>query len=495
MKSFVEMETVPKGKRSVSMLDKVKAAIHKYSMFTPGDRVLVGVSGGPDSVALLHILNTLAGELGIRIAVAHLNHSLRGQAAADDAEAVRRLAGLSGNQVVIECKDVAGFAREHSLSIQEAAREVRYRFFVEAAKQLECSKLATGHNANDQAETVLFQFLRGSGAAGLAGIPPVRDGWIVRPLLETRRREIEQYCISHDLPTRTDQSNLKTVYTRNKIRLQLFPLLEQEYNINLVEILLRTSEIMREQEEFMAAQVLAVWPTVCTKHEETEITFDLEAFLKLPVALQPLVLRDAWEKLTGSAYNLGYVHISKALSLLKSGQTGSRMDLPDKIQLTKSYGGFYLSAASSIIAVDQQFFHHLRVPGFTLIPETGDALEAEIIENVSGLEDLNRPDEIVIDLDLVTQPLAVRSRKPGERFRPRGQTGSKKVKRFLIDCKVSRQERARLPVLVTADDQVIWLAGLRADDRWSVNPKTKRVLKLKLIRNVENKIKTNQKQN
>jgi len=193
---------------------------------------------------------------------------------------------------------------------------------------------------------------------------------------------------------------------------------------------------MREQEEFMAAQVLAVWPTVCTKHEETEITFDLEAFLKLPVALQPLVLRDAWEKLTGSAYNLGYVHISKALSLLKSGQTGSRMDLPDKIQLTKSYGGFYLSAASSIIAVDQQFFHHLRVPGFTLIPETGDALEAEIIENVSGLEDLNRPDEIVIDLDLVTQPLAVRSRKPGERFRPRGQTGSKKVKRFLIDCKV-----------------------------------------------------------
>ena len=470
------------------MLDGVKGTIHKYSMFAPGDRVLVGVSGGPDSVALLHSLKSVASELLLDIVVVHLNHRLRGQDAADDAESVRRLAGQLGIQAVIESKDVAGFARENNLSTQEAAREVRYRFFVETAKQLGCSKIATGHNANDQAETVLFQFLRGSGVAGLGGIPPVRDGWIVRPLIETKRQDIEQYCLDHDLPTRTDQSNLSTVYTRNRIRLQLFPLLEQEYNINLVETLLRTSEIMRELEGFMATHVLEAWNQGCVKQVKTEITLNLENFLKLPAVIQPLVLRYAWEKLADSRYNLGFVHLTNSLELLRCGQTGSRMDLPGGIRLIKSYEEFYMSAAAEGKEEDLQFCHSLQVPGMTLIPETGDALEAEVIEDTSELYDLNRKDEIVIDLDLVSQPLAVRSRKPGERFRPRGQAGSKKIKKFLIDCKVSRRERVRLPVLVTADDQVIWIAGLRADDRWRVKPETKKALKLKLIRNIENEI-------
>jgi tRNA(Ile)-lysidine synthase len=323
---------------------------------------------------------------------------------------------------------------------------------------------------------------------GLGGIPPVREGWIVRPLIETKRKEIEQYCLAHDLPTRIDPSNLKNVYTRNKIRLQLFPLLEQEYNINLVETLLRTSEIMREQEEFMALNVLKAWQTVCTKQAETEITFNLETFLKLPAVVQPLVLRSAWEKLTGSGYNLGFVHLTKSLELLRCGQAGSKMDLPGGIRLTKSYREFYISDTTNGDEETLEFCHLLHVPGITIITETGDAIEAEVIEDTSELHDANRHNEIIIDLDLVSQPLTVRSRKPGERFRPQGLVGSKKIKKFLIDCKVSRRERARLPVLVTADDQVIWIAGLRADDRWRVNPETKKALKLKLIRNVENEI-------
>lgn len=470
------------------MLDRVRGTIHKYSMFAPGDRVLVGVSGGPDSVVLLHILKKLTTELSLELFVAHLNHRLRGRDAVEDAESVQRLAGQLEIPAVIESRDVAGFARENNLSTQEAAREVRYRFFIETAKKLGCSKLATGHNANDQAETVLFQLLRGSGVKGLGGIPPVRDGWVVRPLIETRRREIEQYCLDHRLPTRIDPSNLKTVYTRNKIRLQLFPLLEQEYNINLVETLLRTSEIMREHDEFMSALVLNAWENVCTKQAETEITVNLEVFLKLPPVLQPLVFRYAWEKLSGSAHNLGFVHLTKSLELLRSGQTGSKMDLPGGITMTKSYGEFYLSGTTHGEAANLQFSYHLHVPGTTLIPETGDSFEVEVIEDTSELHDINRHNEIVIDLDLVSQPLTVRSRKQGERFRPRGQAGSQKVKKFLIDNKISRRERARLPLLVTADDQVIWVAGLRADDRWRLNPETKKALKLKFIRKVENKI-------
>lgn len=470
------------------MLEKVRNTIHKYSMFAPGDRVLVGVSGGPDSVALLHILKSLAPKMLLEIFVAHLNHGLRGEAAAADAEFVRELARRLELQAVVESKDVAGFARENNLSVQEAAREVRYRFFLEAAKQLGCDKLATGHNANDQAETVLFQFLRGSGVTGLGGIPPVRDGWIVRPLIETKRREIEQYCLDHQLPTRTDQSNLKPVYTRNKIRLQLIPFLEQEYNINLVETLLRTSEIMRDQEEFMATLVPEAWSAVCVEQAETKITISLAAFLKLPGVLQNVVLRKAWERLTGSGSKLGFVHLAKSLDLLRSGQTGSMMDLPAGIRLIKSYQEFSLSTAAVGDTADLRFSHTLNVPGITLIPETGDAIKAEVLEMTSELDVLNRPDEIFVDLDLVPLPLTARSRKPGERFRPLGQKGTKKIKKYLIDCKVPRQERSRLPVLAAANDQVIWIAGLRADERWRVNPETRKVLKLKFIRNAENKM-------
>ncbi|MHB9093237.1 MAG: tRNA lysidine(34) synthetase TilS [Eubacteriales bacterium] len=466
------------------MLERVRATIRKYCMFSPGDRVLAGVSGGPESVALVHVLQRLAAELQIEVNIAHLNHCFRGRESAQDAEFVRELAKQLNLPAVIESKDVTRYAREHHLSAQAAAREVRYRFFEDTARELGSSKLATGHNANDQAETVLIHFLRGSGPAGLGGIPPVRDGWIVRPLIDIQRVQIDKYCEENCLAARLDQSNLKTVYTRNKLRLELIPLLEREYNTNLVQTLVRTGEIMREEESFLQDLTSGYWHKTCVLQDKDEVAFNLRLFKELPKMIQIRLIRYAWGQLTGTGHNLGFVHLTAILNMLTGGETGSMLNLPMGVTFNRSYGQFFLSRALPPVGV-QSYSHEIMIPGVTRIPETGDTILAEIMEgSIDDLSETQRFDEIVIDFDKVGQPLTVRSRKPGERFSPHGQIGTKKLKKFLIDSKVPRLDREKVPVLVTGDDQIIWVAGLRADRRWQVDRDTKKALKLKLIRNI-----------
>ncbi len=464
------------------MLEQVKATIRKYHMYEPGDRVLVAVSGGPDSVALVHILKHLAGELQLDLYVAHLNHGLRGQESQDDAEFVRRLARKLELPAVIESKDVAGYALKNKLSAQTAAREIRYRFFEDAARQLGCNKLATGHNANDQAETVLFNFLRGTGPAGLAGIPPVRDGWITRPLIETKRTQIEEYCRDHGLEPRIDKSNLKNVYTRNRLRLELIPQLEREYNSNLVETLVRTGEIFRDEESYLEELTAKYLDQVRLPEKTGEIRFDLERFLDLPAAIQRRVIRRAWAELAGAEHNLGFTHLADSINILHYGHTGASLHLPLGITLNRLYGQFSLSRRSNEEISDYEY--ELRIPGQTPIPETGYTILSEMLETGAGFPK-EEPEEIVIDLDLVKQPLKVRSRRPGDRFRPLGLNGSKKLKDFFIDSKIPRTERRLIPILVSADEEIIWVAGFRADRRWLATGETKRALKLKLSRNIQ----------
>lgn len=462
------------------MLDLVRATIRKYVMFAPGDRILLGVSGGPDSVALAHILRELAAEMQVDLFIAHLNHNLRGQESAADAEFVQRFADRLGLPAVIETRDAGRYAADNNMSTQAAAREVRYRFFADAARNLGCNKLATGHNANDQAETVLFNFLRGSGLAGLAGISPVRDGWVTRPLIEASRAQVDEYCRENKLETRLDSSNLKVVYTRNKIRLELIPLLEREYNARMVETLVRTSEIMRDEEQYLDQLTDDKWEYTVFGEDDNLIRFDLGKFLELPAALQRRVIRRAWTRLTGSGRNLEFVHLNGIFDMLKNARSGSVLNLPMEVSLCKYYREFSL-VRSPAPAPTVAYEYKLEIPGITVVPETGVAIAAEIADRIT---EPARADEIFIDVAEIKLPIRVRSRRPGDWFRPFGLKGSTKVKKFFIDRKIPRSERERVPVLVTADEQIIWLAGLRADRRWQATPESKVVLKLKIIRNL-----------
>lgn len=462
------------------MLAQVRATIRKYSMLAAGDRILAGVSGGPDSVVMVHILQRLAGELQLEILVAHLDHGFRGRESQVDAEFVRDLAGKLGLQSVIRQVDAAGYARKKNLSAQMAARELRYLFFEEAAREFNCVKLATGHNANDQAETVLFNFLRGSGVAGLGGIPPVRDGWVIRPLIEISRSDIEEYCRQNDLVPRIDRSNLKSIYTRNRIRLELIPLLEREYNPNMVETLVRTGEILREDERCLEKAARGCWDQVYIGKDCKSLVFDQARFGELDPALQRRVIRRAWEELTGPGHSLEFVHLQQIMKTAVEGQTGAVLNLPGGIIFIKSYGTFSLARETAGPAAS--FTYELKVPGETPIPEVGAVISAELIDVTGDIP--TKSDEIAVDLEKVALPLRVRCRRPGDWFEPLGLNGSKKLKKYLIDKKIPRRDRENLPIVVTADDQIIWVAGLRADGRWQAGPKTRRVLRLKIIRNI-----------
>lgn len=464
------------------MFDKVWATVAKYHMFENGDKVLVGVSGGPDSIALAHIMYKLAQEIGLELLVAHLNHCLRGQESEEDAAFVRDFAANLGVAAVIEEKDVAGHAVRKRASIQTAAREIRYQFFYETAQKLGCNKLATGHNANDQAETVLFHFLRGSGPAGLKGIPPVRDGWITRPLIEVDRAMIERYCHENGLASRLDRSNLKTNYTRNRLRLSLIPQLQVEYNPNLVETLVRTSEVFREEEEFIEECARGHLRRVIINSSGHNVTCDLVELLQVPVIIQKRIIREAWLKVSAGLGHLGFIHLNKAVEFLVSAQTGSRLTMPGGVVLTKGYQSAVLSPLGEA-EDDRGYIIEVNIPGVTKIPGGEFSLAAELLKGPIPPNPLGGKNTIIIDLDMLKCPLRIRTRKPGDWFKPVGLSGSKKLKKYLIDSKIPRQERQKLAVLVTGDDQLVWLVGLRADERWLAGGDTQRALKLQLIQN------------
>lgn len=460
------------------MLEQVRKTIGKYNMIQPGDRVLIGVSGGPDSVALLHVLNNLAREMNFTIFVAHLDHGFRGQESAEDAAYVTRLAQEMNVQVSAESRDVARYALDKKMSAQAAAREVRYCFFEETAKTFQCNKLATGHHANDQAETLLFNFMRGSGPAGLGGIPPVRDGWVIRPLIEVSRREIEVYCRQHGLETRLDKTNLKDVYTRNKIRLNLLPYLEREYNQNLVETLVRTSEIFREEEAYLEKQAMTEFGKMMLFQVPNRIELSLKEFKDIPAVLGKRIVRIAWQKVAGTVYNLEFVHLEKALPFLQKGRTGAVLQLPGGINLEKHYGKMVFTAEKAGAVPEYSYF--INVPGITLVQEIGVQIVTEFVEALPATP--KDPDETYIDYDAVVLPLRVRNRVPGDWFKPLGMTGSQKIKKYFIDNKVPRERRDQVPIIVSGDEQVVWIAGHRADRRWQAGTKKERVLKIKVSR-------------
>src|SRR5690606_7110870 len=248
------------------VMDRVLETARRCRMWAPGDRIVVAVSGGPDSVALLHVLTRLKDQESLDLVVAHLNHRLRGRSADEDAAFVGSLAERWGLPAVVEEADVARMARQRGVGIQEAAREARYAFFSRVAEAWGAARIALAHHADDQVETVLFRLIRGTGTRGLAGIPPVR-GPIIRPLIDVSREDIVAYCRRHRLPYRTDPSNRDMRYRRNRIRWELIPLLEERYNPRVREAIVRMARILRDEDDFLDRYADGVYRSIAREGE------------------------------------------------------------------------------------------------------------------------------------------------------------------------------------------------------------------------------------
>ncbi|MDN5293968.1 MAG: tRNA(Ile)-lysidine synthase [Eubacteriales bacterium] len=454
------------------MREKVLQYIKKHSMVRPGEKVLVAVSGGPDSMALLHLLREGQGELGVYLHVAHLNHMLRGEEAEEDVAFVVQICREWEIPCTVAARDVAAYRREHPhLSLQAAAREVRYRFLREVAAQVGAVRIATAHHRGDQLETVLASFLRGAGLEGLKGIEPVREGLFIRPLLAVGRREIEEYVHRHGIPFRIDSSNLSDKYLRNRLRHRLIPLL-LEYNPALEETVARMADILREENDYLNAQARA-W---LEEHARKE-GLPLELFNTLPAALQRRVLRCWYWQLAGEEGKgrvLSAALVERVRELALGGENGREVLLPGGVVCRRAY--HFLQGEKGEKEIPP--FSYPLHPGVTEIPEAGVRVVVQVVEEKS-FAPLPEEGWTLLDADRIPAGAELRNRRQGDLFYPAGAPGQKKLKEFLIDAKIPRKERDKL-VLVAQGKEILAVVGMRVSEKAKVTAETKRILALKV---------------
>ena len=463
--------------------------INTHQLITSGDAIMVGVSGGPDSIALVKILHTInaAKCLRLRFVVAHLNHQLRGKSAEEDAQFVRDFAaGLSLSCMVKEV-DVQRIADQTKCSIEEAARTERYRFFLAAAREQGATLIALGHTADDNAETVLHRIVRGAGAVGVGGIPRKRtldpDSPIqhIRPLLFTWRKEIIQYLQNERLGYRTDESNYETTYLRNKIRLNLIPLLEDQYNPNIKNTLNQLSRIFSENNEYLSSEAKKALKSATIKSDGERHVIDARFLGKQPKIIQHRVIQEVLNNLHIPLKEITYEHYTTILDGIAKAGRMRRFQLPGKLCIQYERHRLHFSKESPP-KPDMPLLAEIPVliPGTTLIGSLGQ-LSAEILE----IHDIS-PDvfkkakteyEEILDLESITYPLSIRGRKHGDVISPLGVNGHKKLKELFIDKKIPVEVRNAMPMGVMNGGPV-WVVAVCLNNGGKVPADTKKILKL-----------------
>ncbi len=488
---------------AMDLFREVDRYIRRHQLLKPGSRVVVGTSGGPDSVTLLHLLQRLAGPYELSLHAAHLNHRIRGQDADDDQAFVQDLAAGWGLPFTSDSIDVPAIASREKLALEEAARRTRYGFLSRIAQQIGATHIAVGHNADDQAETVLMHLLRGAGPAGLRGMlpstrlrdyrllqgssKPPTDLTIVRPLLATPRADIEAYCKEHNLETRFDRSNLDTTYFRNKLRHEVLPYLGQ-INPQISKRLRNLAEVVRADYKLHQEFVSVAQDTLLVTSYPDALVYSLARWREQPLAIQRAIVRRAAYWLRRTLRDVDFDHIEHAVDVAQRGQTGAQAVLPHRLALTVGYTTLTIAAADALhlpserpwLDVDNEF--RISIPGMTPL-RNGWAIQAKEVTHWDLEVIKENPNPLVAWLDagaLCKTPL-LRTRQAGDRFRPQGMQGSEvRLSDFLINIKIPQRWRDRLP-LVVADDRIMWVAGLRLSEEALVRADTERVMYLRFL--------------
>jgi tRNA(Ile)-lysidine synthase len=472
------------------ILRTVDHTLGTYGMVQSGDAVLVAVSGGADSVALVYILIELAPKYSLRMAIAHLNHCLRqGESDRDEAFVVS-LAKQLELPVYIGREDVRRYQERHRLSLEDAARQVRYRFYDSIAVKYGYGKIALGHHGDDNAELVLMNLLRGSGPLGLSGISPVRDNKIVRPLINLKRSEIMNYVAAKKLDYVTDSSNWDLKYHRNKIRARLIPELKSGYNPKLIDSLNRLTAIVGAEEAWIEDLIQPIYEKAIVFKEKNKLGLSLEQLNQQPIAVRRRLIRKAILWVKGDLRRMTFAHVESACQLAQIGPTYGLLDLPDRIGirrdnhvLTISKEGINLRCPErvSLLSSTHDYEYRLSEPGKIFIEEAGVQISFCEIPKAQ-LPDLDPSGHRIafFDMDKIRFPLVIRNFRPGDRFSPLGLGGNQKLKKFFIDHKISRIERAKCPI-VLSQHKIIWVAGHRLDNSAKLGRQTRRILKAELL--------------
>lgn len=454
--------------RAADMPSWVLDYVRGEEMFAAGDRVLAAVSGGPDSVALLHLLHRLRPELKIDLGVAHFDHGLRGEESLEEARFVAGLAQGLDLPFFLGRGDVRKLARKEKISLQMAARRLRLDFLQDTCRGQGFTKLALGHTADDQVELFFLRLLRGAGPEGLKGMWPATPEGLVRPLLAVGKEVLRTWLEQEDLPYRQDPSNLNRRFLRSRVRLDLLPELERSYNPCLKEAVWRAQVLLQEEERFLSQETGRLWSEVGRDRGPDFHSLDLPRWGELDHIFQKRLLREAVGKILGDRV-LTSAQVDSLLDLAQGGKSGGVISL----------GDCRVARAGSELHV----FRRLPPPPgvITTLPPSGvleaaDGWRWEIRES-DGYPEASGPPpphEAWIDADKVALPLEARYFHPGDRFWPAGAPGAKKLQDFLVDQKVPRWLRPFIPLVADAR-QVIWVAGLRVAEPVKPTPATRRV--------------------
>ncbi len=437
----------------LTFIGKVKNTIEKYNMINKNDHIILGLSGGGDSMALFHALNELKPLYSIKITAVHINHCIRGKEADSDEEFVKSICARHDVDLKTYRFDITGYAKKNGISIEEAGRIKRYEAFFETMKICNANKIAVAHNQNDQAETLLMRIIRGTGQKGLTGIPPVREN-IIRPLIEISRNDIENYLNENSIQYRTDSTNNEQLYTRNKIRLSLIPYLQTEFNFEVIVCLTRLADICREENGFLDKLSLDAYNDVADGEQNS---IDIEKLNSYDDVIKRRILRIFCENYSGLR-DITYDHINDILKLCQN-LTGKKINLPNGLTIQKSYGKLIFCKNND--AVD--YFYSLDFGSndeysITFIKEISKYIT--IAQNkLESFNSLKNVWTAKLDKDKISTGFCIRNRRDGDRIFI-NHIGTQKLKKFFIDNKLSREKRDMHP-LVCDDSGVIWIAGLR----------------------------------
>ncbi len=476
----------------MNILKKVFFTIEGYDLIRKDETIVVALSGGPDSVALLHILKDIneLQQLNWKLHVAHFNHGLRGKQADEDEDFARQLAGKHGLPFHVEKQDVKAL-KEGKASLEAVSRDARHAFLGAVGMRLGAQKIALGHNLDDQAETILHRIIRGTGLRGLKGMAPIRviskkhDLFLVRPLLEIERYEIEAFLRERGIGYKTDLTNMDVSITRNRLRHRLIPLIESEFNPRVKTAFVKLGQTAGSFYLLLREIAGEVYENTKMLSGEGEVCLSVDEFSKLPPAIQTLIIDKAVKSVLGVMPHLNFEHYLEIIGLCSEHGYSKAVRLPKGLEARRE--SYVLKIYKPQAAPPPLNFSRrkLKIPGSTVIRKLSIEIDAEVLDGkVTGLRDYVRTkdfSEEMIDFEKIAGPLEVRLRKKGDTFNPLGARGSCKLKKFFIDSKVPRTIRDRVPI-VWDGSKIVWVVGYRIGDDVKITDETKHVLKLRIRR-------------
>ena len=460
----------------MKFLRRIQQTIERYGMIAIGDTVIVGVSGGPDSMALLFALHQLQDGYQLSLWASHYNHKLRGKESDQESEFVKSQAERIGVPLLVENDD--GSLLKTKSNLEEMARKKRYDFFQRKALELNAQKIALGHTATDQVETFFLWLFRGTGTKGLGGTPPVRDNLIIRPLIEIERGEIIGFLKHEGIPWKEDPTNKSGNFLRNRVREILIPKLLDEFDPHFTKKIIKSTEIFRDDDILLEKLTIDKFNEISIKNNKNNVLVDINRLKELEVSLKRRIIRYAFKIIQGSLRRVTFDHVERILKLMESPLPHSQISLPYGIEVYKEYD--CLRFARPLKEPISFYYEVNKVPEIITIPEIERKITITMLDWDQSNSPLTEKNIALIDFEKIKLPLIVRNWKRGDRFQPLGTQGSKKVKDFFMGLKIPRIARKQVP-LVLFRDQIVWIAGLRVDEKVKITQSTKKVVKLVII--------------